>query len=170
MGGLGGVAPQIGGKRPRPGYRFAVALGGVRQELVLRVNTTSTYPADQRPIGRKNPRGRPPGGFSLVDGRRIAFSGPQAHRRHAGIGRHIPALGVALKADLSPRPAAQPVRHEDFKGLAAMDVPAVPCKAVSLGFIGDLKHFSHCLPLSLFAAYKAPCNRALSFLRPFALF
>ena len=62
-GGLGGVAPQIGGKRPRPGYRFAAALGGVRQELVLRVNTTSTYPADQRPIGRKNPRGRPPGGF-----------------------------------------------------------------------------------------------------------
>ena len=62
-GGLGGAAPQGGGKRPRPGYRLAVALGGVRQELVLRVNTTSTYPADQRPIGRKNPRGRPPGGF-----------------------------------------------------------------------------------------------------------
>ena len=39
-GGLGGVAPQIGGKRPRPGYRFAAALGGARQELVLQVNTT----------------------------------------------------------------------------------------------------------------------------------
>ena len=47
----------------------------------------------------------------------VDFSCPQAHRRYAGFTRHIPALGVALKADLSPRPAAQPVRHEDFKGL-----------------------------------------------------
>lgn len=154
MGGWGAWPPRLAASAPTPAIGSLQLLGGARQELVLRVNTTSTYPADQRPIGRKNPRGRPPGGFSLVDGRRIAFSGPQAHRRHAGIGRHIPALGVALKADLSPRPAAQPVRHEDFKGLAAMDVPAVPCKAVSLGFIGDLKYFSHCLPLSLLPLIK----------------
>lgn len=84
----------------------------------------------------------------------VDFSCPQAHRRYAGFTRHIPALSVVLKADLSPRPAAQPVRHEDFKGLSAMDVPAVPCKAVSLGFIVDLKHFSHCRPLSLLPLIK----------------
>ena len=69
--GSGGRNPQIGGKRACSADRQPPAIRPARQRSGLSVGFFPCLSSNQRPLGRKNPRGRPPGGFLFFGSRYV---------------------------------------------------------------------------------------------------